>query len=99
MHPSSPSAVAQVPARSVPQSSAPASPTLDREPTDSPSPTPAVIPSATDAPAPPPHTPSAPAHPPAAAPPTQPPAPAAVTVDVPVFHQAYNLSCEESSLS
>ena len=44
----------------------------------------------------------APAHPPAAPPPRPPkppPGPPPVTIGVPVYHQQYNLSCEESSLS
>src|SRR5207237_9965824 len=52
--------------------------------------------------APPPRPATAPAHPPAAAPappPSPPPGPPPITVNVPVYHQQYNLSCEESSLS
>jgi uncharacterized protein YvpB len=80
-------------------------------PTDTPSPTPTDTPTQTPTPtpapavltaAPPPRPPAAPAHPPAALPPrppAPPPGPPPITIGVPWYHQQYNLSCEESSLS
>src|SRR5438309_207883 len=76
-----------------------ATPTETTTPT--PTPVPTQAPSARAA-APPVRTPTAPAHPPAALPPpppAPPPGPPPVTINVPWYHQQYNLSCEESSLS
>ncbi|HKF78013.1 MAG TPA: C39 family peptidase, partial [Candidatus Dormibacteraeota bacterium] len=71
----------------------PDSPTPSPTPTDTPTP---------GAPVPPVLPAAAPAHPPAAPPPAAPPPPPGpppVTIAVPWYHQQYNLSCEESSLS
>src|SRR5207249_9244081 len=79
-----------------------ATPTPSPTPTSTPTPPPATPTQAVRAKAPPPRPAAAPAHPPASAPPpppTPPPGPPPITIDVPVYHQQYNLSCEESSLS
>src|SRR5215472_6210817 len=65
-------------------------PTATPTPTPSPSPTPTATPSPTAAP-----TPRATAPTPAPPPPGPPP----ITINVPWYHQQYNLSCEEASLS
>jgi uncharacterized protein YvpB len=101
--PPAPAAARQVASATAPPSTDPATPspspgdTPTPDPTPTPPPTPAPVPERSAPP--PPTAPTAPAHPPAAPPPVAPPPSAPATVDVPWQHQAYNLSCEESSLS
>src|SRR5438445_6516263 len=68
--------------------------TLTETPTSTPTPEPTQAPSSRAA-APPIRTPTAPAHPPAALPPpppAPPPGPPPITINVPWYHQQYNLS-------